>query len=107
RKNASNAWESALSKVKVEGGTADQRTVFYTALYHMHIHPNVLNDVNGEYPLMESYGVGKAEGRTRYSVFSLWDTYRNFHPFMSLVYPELQLDMVRSMVDMYKEIGRA
>ena len=105
KKKASDAWETALSKIKIEGGTDDQKTVFYTALYHMHIHPNILNDVNGEYPFMEHYGVGKVEGRNRYTVFSLWDTYRNFHPFMSLVYPELQLDMVRSMVDMYKESG--
>lgn len=105
QKHASDAWETALSKIKVEGGTNDQKTVFYTALYHMQIHPNIINDVNGEYPLMENYGVGKVEGRNRYTVFSLWDTYRNFHPLMSLVYPELQLDMVRSMVDMYKESG--
>lgn len=105
KNRASKAWESVLSKVKVEGGSKDQKTVFYTALYHMHIHPNIINDVNGEYPPMENYGVGKVEGRNRYTVFSLWDTYRNFHPLMSLIYPELQLDMVRSMVDMYKESG--
>ena len=65
-----------------------------------------MNDVNGEYPLMESDGVGKvSQGQTRYSVFSLWDTYRNLHQLMTLVYPERQLDMVRSMVDMYKEWG--
>lgn len=102
---ASDAWESVLSKIKVEGGSQDQKVVFYTALYHMHIHPNIINDVNGEYPLMENYGVGKVEGRNRYTVFSLWDTYRNFHPLMSLVYPELQQNMVGSMVEMYKESG--
>jgi predicted alpha-1,2-mannosidase len=74
-------------------------------LYHMQLHPNVINDVNGQYPLMESFGVGKNEERNRYTVFSLWDTYRNFHELMSLVYPDLQQDMVRSMVDMYKESG--
>ncbi len=102
---ASETWESVLSKIKVEGGTDDQKSVFYTALYHMNIHPNIINDANGQYPLMESYGTGKVEDRDRYTVFSLWDTYRNFHPLMSLVYPEKQLDMVRSMVDMYKEGG--
>lgn len=103
--NAHHQWETTLSKIKVEGGTDDQKTVFYTALYHMHIHPNILNDVNGQYPMMESYETGEVAGRNRYTVFSLWDTYRNFHPLMSLVYPNTQLDMVRSMVDMYKEGG--
>ncbi len=102
---AESQWESVLSKIKVEGGTPDQKTIFYTALYHMQIHPNILNDANGQYPLMETFGVGEVKERNRYTTFSLWDTYRNFHPLMSLVYPDKQLDMVRSMVDMYKESG--
>ena len=105
KKDAENSWEKTLSKVEVEGGTENEKTVFYTALYHMNIHPNVINDVNGEYPLMESFGIGKNENRDRYTVFSLWDTYRNFHQFMSMVYPDLQLNMVRTMIDMYKESG--
>ena len=102
---AKESWNEVLSKIKVEGGTEDQKTVFYTALYHLHIHPNVINDVNGQYPEMESFKIGRVEERERYTVFSLWDTYRNFHPLMSLVYPDVQLEMVRSMVDMYKESG--
>lgn len=105
REKANQAWQQVLSRIRVEGGTDDQKTVFYTALYHMNIHPNTLNDVNGEYPLMEQYGTGLVKGRRRYTVFSLWDTYRNVHPLMSLLYPDQQLDMVRSMVDMYKEGG--
>ncbi len=105
RSKAETDWQETLSRIKVEGGTEDQKTVFYTALYHMNIHPNIINDINGQYPEMESYKVGQVKGRNRYTVFSLWDTYRNFHQFMSLVYPEKQLDMVRSMVDMYKESG--
>ena len=98
-------WEEALSKIEVEGGTKDQKTIFYTSLYHINIHPNVISDVNGQYPIMESNDVGQVSGRERYTVFSLWDTYRNVHPFMSLVYPKQQLDMVNSMIDMYKESG--
>lgn len=103
--NARNIWQETLSKVEVEGGTKDQRTIFYTSLYHINLHPNVISDVNGEYPKMEGYGTGKVSGRERYTVFSLWDTYRNVHPFLSLVYPKQQLDMVNSMIDMYKESG--
>ena len=106
REAASQKWESDLSRIKVSGGTDRDKEVFYSALYHTLIHPSVLNDVNGEYPLMENDGVGRVpEGQTRYSVFSLWDTYRNLHQLMTLVYPERQLDMVRSMVSMYKEWG--
>ena len=106
RTAASEAWESDLSRIMVSGGTDRDKEIFYTALYHTLIHPSVLNDVNGEYPLMENDGVGRVpEGQTRYSVFSLWDTYRNLHQLMTLVYPEKQLDMVRSMISMYKEWG--
>ncbi len=106
RETAKNEWTKTLSKIKIEGGTNDQKIVFYTALYHINLHPNIINDVNGQYPMMESYKIGQLpKGQNRYTVFSLWDTYRNFHQFMSLVYPDLQLDMLRSMIDMYKESG--
>ena len=105
-------WAQHLGRVQVEGGSEEQKTVFYTALYHALIHPNVVSDVNGEYPLMEYRqpaacgGVGRVEpGHQRYSVFSLWDTYRNLHQLMTLLWPEKQLDMVRSMIDMYREWG--
>lgn len=105
RQYALERWNSSLGRIRVTGGTEQQRKVFYTALYHTLIHPNILNDVNGEYPLMEGCGkVGRTRG-TRYTVFSLWDTYRNFHQLMTLVYPEKQRDMLRSMVGMYEEWG--
>ena len=102
--SARDLWNDDLSRIKVEGGSDNQKTVFYTALYHTLIHPNILQDVDGRYPAMESNEIMKAEGN-RYTVFSLWDTYRNLHQLMTLVYPERQLDMVRSMVDMSKEWG--
>ncbi len=97
-------WNDDLSRILVEGGTEEQRTVFYTALYHTLIHPNVLQDVNGQYPAMESNEIRTTQG-DRYTVFSLWDTYRNVHQLLTLVYPERQLQMVRSMLDMYREHG--
>ena len=101
---ASNMWNSDLSRVKVEGGSKDDKTIFYTALYHLLIHPNIIQDVNGEYPMMESLKVGHTTGN-RYTVFSLWDTYRNVSTLMTLLFPERQLDIIRTMVDMYKESG--
>ena len=103
-KETYNEWNELLSKIKVEGGTTEDKTVFYTALYHTLIHPNTLNDFNGEYPEIKTGKIGKTDG-TRYTVFSLWDTYRNVHQLMSLVYPQQQLDMVKSMLDMYDENG--
>ncbi len=101
---ARRRWNDDLSRILVEGGTEEQKTVFYTALYHTLIHPNILQDVNGEYPAMESDKILTTQG-DRYTVFSLWDTYRNVHQLLTLVYPERQLQMVRSMLDMYREHG--
>ncbi|TEW73063.1 glycoside hydrolase family 92 protein [Gramella jeungdoensis] len=103
-KETYNEWNKLLSRIKVEGGSKDDKTVFYTALYHTLIHPNTLNDFNGEYPEIKTGKIGKTEG-TRYTVFSLWDTYRNVHQLMSLVYPQQQSNMIKSMLDMYDENG--
>ena len=105
RRQADASWKEHLGRVRVEGGSADQKTIFYTALYHTLIHPNILNDVNGEYPLMQSPGIGKAQDHDRYTVFSLWDTYRNLHQLMTLLWPQKQTAMVRSMIDQYREWG--
>lgn len=102
--SAQSSWESCLNRISVEGGSEAQKRIFYTALYHTQIHPNILQDVNGDYPKMESYEIGNTKGN-RYTVFSLWDTYRNLSQLMTLAYPEKQTEMVRSMIDMYKEWG--
>lgn len=104
KKRAEDKWEEALSKVEVEGGSQDERTIFYTSLYHLLIHPNIMQDVNGEYPQSESLRTGKTN-HNRYTVYSLWDTYRNVHPLLSVLYPRMQLDMVKSMLDIYQESG--
>lgn len=103
-KKTSTKWNDLLSKITVEGGSEDDKTIFYTALYHTLIHPNTFNDVNGEYPKMATRETLKTEG-TRFTVFSLWDTYRNLHSLMSLVYPKQQSDMVKSMLSIYDESG--
>lgn len=105
RTSARQQWAETLNRITVEGGTLQQKRIFYTALYHTQIHPTILQDVNGEYPQMENGRIGKIQTGNRYTVFSLWDTYRNLHQLETLLYPEQQEDMVRSMIDMYKEWG--
>lgn len=97
-------WNELLSRASVKGGTNDQKVVFYTSLYHTLIHPNTLNDINGQYPEAGNNRIGHTKS-TRYTTFSLWDTYRNYHQLMTLLYPEQQLDMVKSMLQIYDESG--
>ncbi len=104
RDDARDAWQEKLSRILVEGGSDQQKTIFYTALYHALIHPSLLSDVNGQYPAMEGSDI-LSKPYERYSVFSLWDTYRNVHQLLTLVYPETQTTMLKCMVDMYEESG--
>lgn len=97
-----NEWNKQIN-VALEGGNDDQKTIFYTGLYHTLIHPHIFNDINGEYPESSTNKIGKSN--ERYTVFSLWDTYRNYHQLMTLLYPEQQLGMVRTMLDIYDESG--
>jgi predicted alpha-1,2-mannosidase len=104
REHSKKKWQELLERIQVKG-TDNNKTLFYTALYHALIHPNIIQDSNGDYPLMGQHGTGNNKTKNRYSVYSLWDTHRNLHPLLSLVYPEIQSEMVNSMVDMAKESG--
>lgn len=100
RHAAARAWQERLGRIEVRGGTPSDRTRFYTALYHALIHPSIVHDVGGTYPRFARADVGHASGDARYTVFSLWDTYRTLHPLLTLVYPDVQLAILRSMQDM-------
>lgn len=106
RQAAVKKWDNALGVVSLEGGTHDQKVQFYTALYHNWIHPNLINDVNGDYPMMTSGETGNVKTREgRLSMFSGWDVYR-ISPFMgALFYPQRQNDMAKSLMAMYNESG--
>lgn len=103
---AQEIWDQLLGRIQVTGGTMDDQVKFYTAVYHTLLSPFILDDVNGEYPAMNSEEILKVEeSRHRYTHYSLWDTYRTLHPFLTLFYPEIQVDMTKSLVDMYRESG--
>jgi len=97
-------WSELLGKVKISGGTEDQKTTFYTALYHAMISTCILSDVDGRYEGFDGK-IHKAEGFTYYGEFSLWDTYRTAHPLYSLLEPQRQNDMVRSLLAISEQGG--
>lgn len=104
RRAAQARWEEALGRVRVEGGTEEASTIFYTALYHSLLHPSVASDVDGSYRAFGG-GTGRDPEHTRYHVFSLWDTYRTLHPLLALLYPERNREMARSLLGMTVEAG--
>jgi predicted alpha-1,2-mannosidase len=101
---ARDEWEQMLSRIRVEGGSDKQQTIFYTALYHALLMPTVFNDVNGDYLGFDGQ-VHRASGFTYYTDMSLWDTFRTTHPLYSLIAAREQRDMVVSLVEMAKQGG--
>jgi predicted alpha-1,2-mannosidase len=101
---ASDAWEKELSKIRIQSGDSVQKTIFYTSLYHTMVAPALFSDSNGEFKGVKG-DVQKASGYNRYTVFSLWDTYRALHPLFTLTQQPKVNDMVKSMLDHYRQTG--
>ncbi|WP_081964521.1 GH92 family glycosyl hydrolase [Porphyromonas canoris] len=104
--DAQKKWNKELSKIRVKGDSEKDKIVFYSALYHTLIHPNIAQDVSGSYNKMETLEkITLPQGKKRYTVFSLWDTFRTVHPLYCILDPKKQLEMIDVMLDMYKENG--
>jgi predicted alpha-1,2-mannosidase len=99
------AWNKELGKIEIRGGTTDQQTVFYTALYHTFLVPNIFQDVDGQYrgTDLKLHQAGKEF--TNYTVFSLWDTYRAYHPLMSIINTKRTGDWIKTFLAQYKNGG--
>jgi len=127
RSDAKAAWNKELSKIEVSGGTPEQTTNFYTALYHTMIHPNIFNDVDGNYRGLDgkvhqlrvlSPGFSRPtaakrppEGGTQnagdqYTVFSLWDTFRAAHPLYTIIDQKRTVDFINTFIRQYEQGGR-
>ncbi len=91
------AWDERLSQIQVSGGTVAQTTVFYTALYHTLFHPNIFNDVNGQYMGFDAQ-VHTAHGYTQYENFPGWDMYRSLIGLLAILEPKETGDMMQSLV---------
>ncbi len=97
-------WEKQLGKIEIKG-TEVQKEIFYTALYHTMIQPNIMSDVNGEYMAADYTARKVGDNETHYTTFSLWDTFRASHPLYTLLEPERVTDFVKSMIRQYEYYG--
>ncbi len=104
QQEAEAAWNKELGKIEVKGGRPDDQAIFYTALYHASLAPNLYTDVNGEYRGTD-LKIHKTNGFTNYTVFSLWDTYRALHPLMSIINRQRTTDWINTFLAQYKNGG--
>jgi predicted alpha-1,2-mannosidase len=104
RAAARGEWDRLLDRVDIDGGTAEQRGSFATALYQAAVHPNTYSDADGRYRGPDGK-VRRAVGREVYTQFSLWDSYRTHAQLLALLAPDRARDMLRSMVGMHSDGG--
>lgn len=100
---AQDKWKQQLSKINVSGGSKDQKTIFYTGLYHTAMSPYIFNDVDGRYR-----GIDQKIHFTEdnmYTVFSLWDTFRGFHPLQNITEPAKNTEFVKTLMTHYEQGG--
>ncbi|HEV2695215.1 MAG TPA: GH92 family glycosyl hydrolase [Verrucomicrobiae bacterium] len=99
RQKADADWNADLNRIQVEGGTDDQRTTFYTALYHCFMHPNLLDDANGEYPGMDLQIHAVKSGHHQYQNIPGWDQWRSYAPLIAILSPKTSSDIAQSLVN--------
>lgn len=104
RARAQASWQKELSSVRIDGGSNDDRTVFYTALYHALLQPLTGSDADGRYRGYDN-GIHRARDWTYYEFFSLWDTYRAQNQLLAMIRPERARDIAQSVLKIRDQGG--
>ncbi len=102
---ARDAWNNALQTIDVKGKSDEEKTIFYTALYHTMIDPRIFEDVNGNY-IGGDGKIRQSDSFTKRTVFSGWDVFRAQFPLQTLINPTLVNDMIQSLVTLAEESGK-
>ena len=95
------AWNDKLSKIEVSGIEDNDKSILYTALYHCYLFPREFSEYGKYYSAFDD----KVHEGISYNDYSLWDTFRAFHPLMTLLEPELTGNWITGLLQMYKEGG--
>lgn len=98
-------WNKELSKIEVTSNDKDKLAIFYTALYHTMMQPNIAQDLDGKYRGRDNQ-IHTAEGFDYYTVFSLWDTFRGAHPLYTLIDKKRTSDYINTFIKQYEQGGR-
>ena len=105
KKEAETLWNKELSKIEVTSDDKDKLAIFYTALYHTMMQPNIAQDLDGKYRGRDNQ-IHTAEGFDYYTVFSLWDTFRGAHPLYTLIDKKRTSDYINTFIKQYEQGGR-
>ncbi|WP_300698366.1 GH92 family glycosyl hydrolase [Bacteroides sp.] len=103
--DARRDWNSYLGKINIETNDPEQKTIFYTALYHTGISPSLFTDVDGRYRGLDREIHTAGADKPMYTVFSLWDTFRALHPLLTIIDPELNTRFINALLKQYQDGG--
>lgn len=103
---AREQWNKELSRIQIKGGTDDEKTIFYTALYHTMIDPRLYVDVDGRYVGGDYQIHNSTADFTKRTIFSGWDVFRSQFPLQTIINPELVNDMLGSLISMAEQSGK-
>jgi len=98
---ARNTWTELLNRVAVEGGTPDQRKIFYTGLYHSFLSPTLFSDGDGRYIGFDNtvHSLAGTRQKAQYANYSDWDIYRNTVQLQALFDSARSSDRMQSLVN--------
>ena len=102
--NALNAWQEKLKKIEVQSEDHEKKTIFYTALYHSLLNPNLFMDVDSQYRGMDKQ-IHQATDHIHHTVFSFWDTFRATHPLFTIIEQDRTNDLIKTLLSQYKQGG--
>ncbi|MGA2248640.1 MAG: GH92 family glycosyl hydrolase [Verrucomicrobiota bacterium] len=106
RHRAEETWNSALGRVQVEGGSAEQQRTFYSGLYRSILFPHRVYELDANnQPIYRSPNDGRVHSGVMYTDSGYWDTFRAAHPLYNLLYPEVSAEILQSAINSYQESG--
>lgn len=104
RHDAREIWENELSRIRIDGAPVDQKTIFYTSVYHSLLAQYISQDVDGKY-IAPGGKISEAKGYDFYGSFSCWDTYRSQHPLLTIIAPGHVNNFIRSIEAKIRDYG--
>ncbi|NYF79629.1 putative alpha-1,2-mannosidase [Granulicella arctica] len=96
RRSSVSMWDQALSKIQLHGEADSKRIQFYTAMYHTMLMPSDRTEENPNWQSTEPYYD---------DYYAIWDTFRSSGPLLTLIAPNRQRDLIRSLIDIYRHTG--
>lgn len=97
-------WNKALGKIQIDGGSNDDKEVFYTSLYRTFERPVCISEDSRYFSAFDGK-IHEDNGIPFYTDDWIWDTYRATHPLRVLIEPEMESEIINSFLRMSEQMS--